>query len=159
MFLAFVDKLASQNNGVKCLLVAVDIFSRFFRVQTMKTKYVKDTLQAFRKTISRKNTQEKLWVDKRYTELEKILKNLEATETDFFAKSYEKYKILSDFLETKNIIFDDYACLKVQFLIFKDDEYDWRCSNYPFRHAKTLHCAVRKAFAYGTWTRCFFNKL
>ena len=45
MDLAFVDKLASQNNGVKYLLVAVDIFSRFVRVQTMKTKYAKDTLQ------------------------------------------------------------------------------------------------------------------
>ena len=64
MDLAFVDKLAGQNNGVKYLLVAVDIFSRFVRVQTMKTKYAKDTLQAFRKMISRKNTPEKLWVDK-----------------------------------------------------------------------------------------------
>ena len=63
--LAFVDKLASQNNGVKYLLVAVDVFfSRFVRVQTMKTKYAKDTLQAFKKMISRKNTPEKLWVDK-----------------------------------------------------------------------------------------------
>ena len=54
--LAFVDKLASQNNGVKYLLVAVavDNVSRFIRVQTMKTKYAKDTLQAFRKMISRK---------------------------------------------------------------------------------------------------------
>ena len=64
MDLAFVDKLASQNNGVKYLLAAVDIFSRFVRVQTMKTKCAKDTLQAFRKMISRKNTPEKLWVDK-----------------------------------------------------------------------------------------------
>ena len=74
-------------------------------------------------------------------------------------EGYEKCKILSEFLETKIINLDDYACPKVQFLIFKDEEYDWRCSNYPFRHAKTLHCAERKAFAYGTWTRCFFNKL
>ena len=65
MDLAFVDKLASQNNGVKYFLVAVDIFSRFFRVQIMKTKYAKNTLQAaFRKMISQKNTPEKLWVDK-----------------------------------------------------------------------------------------------
>ena len=56
MDLALVDKLASQNNGVKYLLVAVDIFSRFVRVKTMKTKYAKDILQAFRKMISRKNT-------------------------------------------------------------------------------------------------------
>ena len=95
----------------------------------------------------------------KYTELEKILKKLEATDTEFFAKGYEKCKILSEFLETKIINLDDYACPKVQFVIFKDEEYDWRCSNYPFGHAKTLHCAERKAFAYGTWTRCFFNKL
>ena len=68
-------------------------------------------------------------------------------------------KILSEFLETKIINLDDYACPKVQFLIFKDEEFDWRCSKYPFCHAKTLHCAERKAFAYGTWTQCFFNKL
>ena len=64
MDLAFGDKLASQNNGVKYLLVAVDIFSRFVRVQTMKTKYAKNTSQAFRKKNSRKNTPEKLWIDK-----------------------------------------------------------------------------------------------
>ena len=61
MNLTFVDKLANQNNKVKYLLVAVDVFSRFVRVQTMKTKYAKDTLQA--KIISKKNTPEKLWVD------------------------------------------------------------------------------------------------
>ena len=65
MDLAFEDKLASQNNGVKYLLVALDIFLRFVRVQTMKTKYAKETLQAFRKVIFQKNTPEKLWVDKR----------------------------------------------------------------------------------------------
>ena len=65
MDLAFVDTLASQNNGVNYLLVAVDVFSRYVRVPTMKTKYAKDTLQAFRKNTSRKNAPEKLWVDKR----------------------------------------------------------------------------------------------
>ena len=59
-----MDKLASQNKGVKYLLVAVDVFLRFVRVQTMKTKYAKDTLQGFKKMISRKNNPEKLWVDK-----------------------------------------------------------------------------------------------
>ena len=44
-----MDKLASQNKGVKYLLFAVDVFSRFVRVQTMKIKYAKDTLQAFKK--------------------------------------------------------------------------------------------------------------
>ena len=95
----------------------------------------------------------------KYTELQKILKKLKAPETEFFAKGYEKCKILSEILETKVTNLDDYARQKVQNLIFKDEEYDWTCSNYPFRHANTLHCAERKAFAYGTWTRCFFNKL
>ena len=39
-------------------------FLRFVRVQTLKTEYAKETLQAFKKLISRKNTPEKLWVDK-----------------------------------------------------------------------------------------------
>ena len=45
-------------------MVAVDGFWRLVRVQTLKTKYVKDILQAFKKTISQKITPEKLWVDK-----------------------------------------------------------------------------------------------
>ena len=57
---------------------------------------------------------------KKYSELEK----LEAKEMEFFAKGYEKCKILSEFLETKIINLDDYACPKVQFLILKDEEYD-----------------------------------
>ena len=49
VYLAFVDELASQNKGVKYLVVAVDVFPRFVRVQTLKTKYAEDTLQAFKK--------------------------------------------------------------------------------------------------------------
>ena len=63
---------------------------------------------------------------KKYTEFEKTLKNLEATETEFFAKGYEKCKILSKFLETKIINLDDYSCPKFQFLILKVEEYVWR---------------------------------
>ena len=58
MDLAFVDKLASENYGVKYLLAAVDNFLRFVSVHTMETKYTKDTLQASKKMISRKNTPE-----------------------------------------------------------------------------------------------------
>ena len=50
----FVDKLASQNKRVKYLLIAIDIFSRFVRDQTMKTKFAKDTLRALKKYISQK---------------------------------------------------------------------------------------------------------
>ena len=53
MALAFVDKLASQNNGVNYLLFAVDIFSRFVRVHAMKTKNATDTLLALKKIFSK----------------------------------------------------------------------------------------------------------
>ena len=36
-------KVEKFLNRVKYLLVAVDIFSKFVRVQTTKTKYAKDT--------------------------------------------------------------------------------------------------------------------
>ena len=58
MDLAIVEKIASQNNGVKILLVASDIVSRFVVFQTLKTKYAKNTLQAVKKKFSRKNTTE-----------------------------------------------------------------------------------------------------
>ena len=60
---------------------------------------------------------------KKYTEFEEKLKKiLQATEMGFFAKSYEKCKIPPEFLEAKIINLDDYACPKVQFLIFEDEE-------------------------------------
>ena len=64
MVLTSVNKLASQNDEVKYLLVDVEFFLRLVRVQTMRTKYAKDLLQAFKKMISSKKTPETLWVDK-----------------------------------------------------------------------------------------------
>ena len=73
----------------------------------------------------------------------------------FLQKAMKNVKILSEILKTKVMNLDDYSSPKIQNLIFKDAEYDWRSSDNPFCHAKTLHCAERKAFAYGTWSRCF----
>ena len=56
--------------------------------------------------------------------LKNIEKKLKAPETEFFAKGYEKFKILSEILETKVTNLDDYACPKIRNLIFKDEEYD-----------------------------------
>ena len=43
---AYMDQIAKFNNGVKYLLVAVDIFSRFSRVELMKNKTAADTTRA-----------------------------------------------------------------------------------------------------------------
>ena len=52
--LAFMDKLSDNNNGVKYLLVCVDVFSRFVRVQPMKSKYSTDAVVAFKKMLRKK---------------------------------------------------------------------------------------------------------
>ena len=52
--LAFVDKLAKYNRGLKYLLVAVDCLSRYLRVEPLKTKYNIETAEAFKKMIKHK---------------------------------------------------------------------------------------------------------
>ena len=61
--LAFMDKLSDTNNGVKYLLVCVDVFSRFVRVQPMKSKYSTDAVVAFKKMLRKKSMPAKVWVD------------------------------------------------------------------------------------------------
>ena len=60
--LAFVDKFAKYNSGVKYLLVAVDCLSRYPRVEPLKTKYATETAEAFKKMIKH-NQPKKVWVD------------------------------------------------------------------------------------------------
>ena len=52
--LAFVDKLAKYNSGVKYLLVAVDCLSRYLRFEPLKTKYATETAEVFKKMIKHK---------------------------------------------------------------------------------------------------------
>ena len=57
--LAFMDKLSEFNNGVKYLLICVDVFSRFVRVQPMKPKCSTDSLAAFKKMLRKNNIPQK----------------------------------------------------------------------------------------------------
>ena len=61
--LAYVDKLAKDNNGVKYLLVRQDLFDRTVDAKGMKTKDSKETVRSFLSMITKKNRPEKLWVD------------------------------------------------------------------------------------------------
>ena len=60
---AYTDKIAQHNNGVKYLLVDVDVLSRYLRVQPMKAFYAKDAVEAFKKMIKQKKP-ERVWTDK-----------------------------------------------------------------------------------------------
>ena len=58
-----MDKIAHHNNGVKYLLVAIDVLSRYLRVQPVKALYAKDAVEAFKKMIKQKKP-ERVWTDK-----------------------------------------------------------------------------------------------
>ena len=60
--LAYVNKLAKENNDVKYLLVAVDCLSRYLRAEPLKSKYATTTADAFKKTIKSKRPK-KVWID------------------------------------------------------------------------------------------------
>ena len=64
MDLAYVDKLAKDDNGVKYLLVRQDLFDRTVDAKGMKTKGSKETVSAFLTMITKKNRPKKNWVDK-----------------------------------------------------------------------------------------------
>ena len=59
MDLAFVDKLAKDNNGIKCLLVRQDMVDRTVDAKGMKTKDSKETVKFFSKMITKKNRPKK----------------------------------------------------------------------------------------------------
>ena len=63
MDLAFVDKLAKDNNGIKYLLVRQDMFDRTVDAKGRKTKDSKETVKIFSKMITKKNRPKKNWVD------------------------------------------------------------------------------------------------
>ena len=64
MDLAYIDKLAEDNNGVKYILVRHDLFDRTVDGKGMKTKDSKETVRAFFSLITKRNRPKKLWVDK-----------------------------------------------------------------------------------------------
>ena len=55
MDLAYVDKLAKENNGVKYLLVHQDLFDRTVNAKGMKTKDSQETVKAFSSMIRKRN--------------------------------------------------------------------------------------------------------
>ena len=55
MDLAYVDKLAKDNKGVKHLLVSQELFDRTVVAKRMKTKDSKETVRAFLTMITKQN--------------------------------------------------------------------------------------------------------
>ena len=64
MDFAYVEKLAKENNGVKCLLVRQHLFDSSVNAKRKKTKKSQETLKPFSAMITKKNRPKKIWVDK-----------------------------------------------------------------------------------------------
>ena len=62
--LAYVDKLAKDNNDIRYLLVRQDLFDRTVDAKGMKTKDSRKMVRAFLTIITRKDRTRKNWVDK-----------------------------------------------------------------------------------------------
>ena len=62
--LAYVVKLAKENNGVNYILVRQDLFHRSVNATGMKTEDSQETVKAFSSTISKKNWPKSIGVDK-----------------------------------------------------------------------------------------------
>ena len=79
MDLAYVDKLAKKNNGVKYLLLRQDLFDRTVNAKGMKINVSQETVKAFSSMITKKNRPKKIWVDKG-TEIARAFKKFSAAE-------------------------------------------------------------------------------
>ena len=93
-----------------------------------------------------------------YSELAFIVHQHCSPTKEYFAKGLEKCKILFSYLckDVENL--DDLGCPKASKLLENDDA-EWNCSNYPYPHKKTLHCAEKKAYVYVIWTWSFFDNI
>ena len=60
MGLAFIDKLAKDNNGVKDLLIRQDMFDRTVDAEGMKTKNSKETVYIFFQSHCKKESTKKI---------------------------------------------------------------------------------------------------
>ena len=74
MDLAYVDKLAKDNNGVKYLLVRQDLFDRTVDAKGMKSKDSKETVRAFLSMITKKSRPKKVGLTKEQILLESLKK-------------------------------------------------------------------------------------
>ena len=72
MDLAYVDKLAKDNNGVELLLVRQDLFDRTVDAKEMKTKVSKETVGAFLSMITKKKCPKKFRLTRDQNLLESV---------------------------------------------------------------------------------------
>ena len=114
MDLAYFDKLAKDNNGVKYLLVRQDLFDRTVDAKGMKTKDSKETVKTFTKMITKKNRPNKIWVDQGTEFAGEFKKFCSAEGKEFYSTMSETKAALAEstIRSLKNILYrymEDYG--------------------------------------------------
>ena len=61
--LTFMHKLSEFDNGVKYILICVDVFSRLVRVPSMNSKNASEAVVAFKKMVRKNTKPDRVWVD------------------------------------------------------------------------------------------------
>ena len=93
-----------------------------------------------------------------YETLFAVFYDIKVLNAEVFAKGFEKCRLLTRFLGQNVENLDDYGCPKIQDLVGEaKTKSSWICSTYPLRHKTRLHCAGRKAKAYGDWAMQHLN--
>lgn len=111
--LAYVDKLSKYNDGIKYLMVTVDVLSRFVRVGKLKSKDSEEASKIFQQLIANQKP-EKVWVDKG-TEFKGAFKRL---------CDKENISIYSTESETKSA-FAERNIRSLKNIIYKHLEFNW----------------------------------
>ena len=90
MYLAYVDKLAKENNGVRYLLVRQDLFDRTVNAKGMKTEDSQETVKAISSMITKRNNAEGI----------KVYSNVSETKAAFAERTIRSFKnILRRYME------------------------------------------------------------
>ena len=89
-----------------------------------------------------------------YSELASIIHQYCSAKHCILQKKLEKCKISLLYLCKDLANIDDHGCPKAYNRLENDDADD-NCSNYPYRHKKTFHCAEKKAYVYRISTLIF----
>ena len=81
--LAYIDRLAKDNNGEKYLPVRQDLFDSTVDAKGMKTKDSKETVRAFLSIITKKNRPKKFGLTREQNLLESLKKYAKLKEYKF----------------------------------------------------------------------------
>ena len=102
-----MGKFSEFNNGVKYLLICVDVFSRLLRVQSMKSKYASDAVAAFKKMLRKNTKPERVWVDQGTEFGEELKKNCKSRDIKIYSTRSETKAAIAEraIRSLKNIIY------------------------------------------------------